>query len=317
MEVLVGFMEDQAERPVILGCVYSDANRPPWPDYIDHQKVGIRSQTRPASGGYSELSIDDRKDGEVVHIRAQKDMREDVLNDRITAVSHDRQTTIGHDDKLSVTHDRSIDIGGNETREVHGNDTRQVDGNDTLTVRGDEATHVTGNWQDIVDGNTNHSIQRDLVTSVGGLEQRKVTGRVDVACADDVTHRTGGCVTHIIGTNDAQRSYVLHVEGVASLSGSKEVVLSSDTALTLKVGKSCIRITDGGIEITGAALAPLGGRPLRLPREGHPEGVRQEGRPDRREVDRAQVRRSWREPRDQCDDRWHASPTQISDPGRR
>ncbi len=227
MEVLVGFMEDQTERPVILGCLYSEANRPPWPEYVDHQKVGIRSQTRPADRGYSEVSIDDRHGGEVLQLRAQKDMREDVLNDRIAAVAHDRQTTIGHDDQWSVTHDRSIDIGGNDTRQVHGNDTRQVDGNDTLTVRGDEAIHVTGNCHDIVDGNRSHSVRRDLVTSVGGTEQRKVTGRVDVECADDV-------------------------EGVASVSGSKEVVLSSDTALTLKVGKSCIRNTDGGIEITAA-----------------------------------------------------------------
>jgi uncharacterized protein involved in type VI secretion and phage assembly len=134
MEVLVGFLEDQSERPVILGCLYSDQNQPPWPAYGDNQKVGIRSQTRPANGGWSEVSIDDRQDGEILQLRAQKDMREDVLNDRITEVGHDRTTTVGHDDTLSVTNNRSIQVGAN--------DTRTVTVNDTLTVVGDSSTRT-------------------------------------------------------------------------------------------------------------------------------------------------------------------------------
>src|SRR6202020_2839035 len=69
MEVLVGFMADQSERPVILGCLYSDRNKPPWNEYIDHQRIGIRSQTRPMDGGYSGVSIDDRRNAEAARVR--------------------------------------------------------------------------------------------------------------------------------------------------------------------------------------------------------------------------------------------------------
>ncbi|MGD0524892.1 MAG: type VI secretion system tip protein TssI/VgrG [Polyangiaceae bacterium] len=142
MEVLIGFMEDQTERPVILGCLYSDANVPPWPAYVDHQKVGIRSQTRPVDGGYSELSIDDRRGGELLTVRAQRNLLEQILNDRTATITHDTTTgvghdatvSVGHDDLLSVANDRSVQVARQRLRERRRHDPGDTGGRRAANV---------------------------------------------------------------------------------------------------------------------------------------------------------------------------------------
>jgi hypothetical protein len=93
---------------------------------------------------------------------------------------------------------------------------------------------------------------------VGGNERRTVNGAFELATFDDTTHRAEGSVTAIVGKHDAKRSYTLHVQGIADISGSQELVLSSEKALTLKVGKSYIRITEERIEITSPAITAAG-----------------------------------------------------------
>jgi type VI secretion system secreted protein VgrG len=250
MEVLVGFMEDQSERPVILGCVYSQENQPPWPAYIDHQKVGIRSQTRPADGGYSELSIDDRSDGEMVTIRGQKDLSEHVLHDRTAAIDHDVAATIGHDDTLSVANDRFATIGAN--------DTRTVGRNDTLTVKADSSTDIGGNVSVHVVGTTQEALTGDVTRAIAGRVTASTQGDTQLRFASDYTERHLGHRTVIVGAGGAHRTAVVHVEGTGRAYASKSIEVEVLDTFTLICGDSQILVSPKGITLSSPHLSLVG-----------------------------------------------------------
>jgi uncharacterized protein involved in type VI secretion and phage assembly len=250
MEVLVGFLEDQSERPVILGCLYSNANSPPWPEYNDHQKVGIRSQTRPANGGWSEVSIDDRQGGEILQFRAQKDMHEDVLNDRITTIQHDRTTTVGHDSTLAVGNDLAVTVGHNQSWEVSG----------------DLTTHVVKNSDIQLDGDITTTIEGDSTATVRGNYHRTVCGRIDATTEGEqhlhhkanYVERHGGHRVVVVGTAKNHRSAALHVEGAARVYASKVLEAVAVDGFTLTCGKSSISVTPEAIVLSSPKVSLVG-----------------------------------------------------------
>jgi uncharacterized protein involved in type VI secretion and phage assembly len=250
MEVLVGFMDDQSERPIILGCVYSQENQPPWPAYVDHQKVGIRSRTRPGNGGYSEISIDDRDGGEVVQVRAQKDMREDILNDRVTAISRDRSTNIGHDSVLSVMHDRSVTVTNNQTHSIAGTD--------SLTVAGDVTRDLRANVSVCVKGATNETLFGDIQRAFGANVRVDTQGDTQLAFKGDYTERHKGHRTVIVGAGGAHRSATLHVEGTARAYASKSIEVESLVGLSIICGDSQLLISPKGITLSTPTLTLIG-----------------------------------------------------------
>jgi type VI secretion system secreted protein VgrG len=258
MEVLVGFLEQQGERPVILGCLYSAGNPPPWSGKNAQQKVGIKSQTRAANGGFSEISIDDTQGSEVVTLQAQKDLNANVLNDLTS--------TIGNDETRSVTQDRTVTIGGNDSLTVTSNSTRTVGAADTTTVAGDATTNVTGNSTtsvtgDVslsVQGTTTDSLQGDVTRTLGGDVDTTTTGVTDHSFGDDYTERHLGHRTIIVGSGDAHRTSALHVEGMgrayASLTFEVEVLQS----FTLLCGNSQILVSPAGITLSSPNISLVG-----------------------------------------------------------
>ncbi len=241
MEVLVGFLEHQGERPVILGCLYSEANAPPWNDKAAQEKVGIRSQTRATNGGYSEISIHDTQGQEVLTVRAQKDLSENVLNDRTS--------TIGVDDSLTVGHDRTVDVGNDDTLTVKGDAVRTVTGTDTCSVTGDSTTTITGDVTVSVQGTTSESLVGDVTRTLAGDVTTKVAGVSDHSLADDYTERHLGHRSIIVGSGDAHRAAVLHVEGMGRAYASKCFEVEVLEGFTLVCGSSQIIVSPTGITI--------------------------------------------------------------------
>jgi type VI secretion system secreted protein VgrG len=258
MEVVVGFLEDQGERPVILGCMYNAVNPPPWPAQSDQQKVGIKSQTRVADGGWSEVSIDDTQGSEDLMLRAQMDMTVNVLNDVTTTVGNDVTTTIGHDESTSIAVDRSLQVGGNDTQTVTGNAARTVTGSDTLAVTGDATTSITGNVTCSVTGTTTETLTGDVTRTLAGDVLATTSGKTDQSFTLDYTERHQGHRTVIVGTGNAQRSSTLHVEGMGRAYASTSFEVEVLTGFTLVCGSSQILVSPSGITLSSPNITLSG-----------------------------------------------------------
>jgi type VI secretion system secreted protein VgrG len=167
MEVLVSFLGGDMDRPVVLGALYNATHPPPFVLPDKQTQSGIRTQTTPDGDGFNELLFDDRKGGELVSIRAQRDLVTTTLNnhrvevgaDLVETVAGKRATKLLGDDELVVTgHQTTTILGGAFTSvkggggtSIGGNSDAQIAGNDTTRIQGGQ-TLVISNFQHVVVG---------------------------------------------------------------------------------------------------------------------------------------------------------------------
>jgi type VI secretion system secreted protein VgrG len=104
-EVVVGFLEGDPDRPLILGSLYNYINQPPFPLPARNHLSGIKSHSPGGSEQqYNGLSFDDQKGKEIVQIHAEKHL---ILNAEGNLV-------------LNVGGDVIFNINGRE-QYMHGN----------------------------------------------------------------------------------------------------------------------------------------------------------------------------------------------------
>lgn len=133
MEVLVGFVNGDADLPVVVGCL-ANASTPVALDLpADKTRSILRSQSSPGGGGYNELRIEDRKDAEEIYLRAQRDWTQHVL----------------HDQRLHIGNVRRLEVGGEEQHITHGNH----------SLRGGQQISFSAGQQVVVEAGTSVTLQ--------------------------------------------------------------------------------------------------------------------------------------------------------------
>ncbi len=129
MEVVVQFLDGNPDRPLVVGCVYNGANEPPYPLPEKKTVTAIKSNSSIGGGGFNELRFEDLKDAEQIYMHAQKDLQEEVLNNR--------SRSVGNDEMVSVAGNRSVTVGGSPSESSEGDFKGQmvgVTGDHSLTA---------------------------------------------------------------------------------------------------------------------------------------------------------------------------------------
>ncbi|NYH09082.1 type VI secretion system tip protein TssI/VgrG [Pseudomonas moraviensis] len=94
MEVVVTFLEGDPDQPLITGCVINKVTPAPYKLPEHKTRTVLCSRSSPDSGGYSELTIEDRAGLELIYLRAQRDMERQILHDSRLEVGRDRWESI-------------------------------------------------------------------------------------------------------------------------------------------------------------------------------------------------------------------------------
>ncbi|UZE18478.1 type VI secretion system tip protein VgrG [Pseudomonas sp. B21-054] len=128
MEVLVGFIDGDVDKPLVVGCLPNGANPVPLDLPADKTRSILRSQSSPGGGGYNELRIEDRQGAEEIYLRAQRNWTQHVL----------------HDQRLQVDHERSVVVTGTARHELKADEQRLTHGRRQAEVRQDDHLVVTG-----------------------------------------------------------------------------------------------------------------------------------------------------------------------------
>ena len=257
MQVVIGYLDDQGDRPVILGCLHDDAALPPWAGW-DAQKVGFRSESRWPRGtmaddgmgwttGWSEISIDDTGENERITIRAQKDLAVDV--------QHNRVETIGADTTLAV--------GGDSQTEITGMAVCTVAGATNVHAKSNAKLHVGQDYHVQIDHDHALTVDGDQTERVSGDASSTILGNVDVAhlanhhafFKGDYVERHSGHRTVIVGQHKNERSATLHVEGSSSAYASGMIDVVADEGLTIRCGDSHVIIKKDAITIQSPTIA--------------------------------------------------------------
>lgn len=164
MEVLVGFIDADADKPLVMGCMPNAATPAPLDLPADMTRSIFRSQSSPGGGGYNELRIEDRKGAEEIYLRAQRNWTQHVLNDQQVQVDNQRN--------IIVTGTARHELKADEQRITHGQRQAEVKLDDHLVVMGDrhirvssqalnasQQFHVRAGQQVVIDGGASATIQ--------------------------------------------------------------------------------------------------------------------------------------------------------------
>ena len=134
MEVVVQFLDGNADKPLVTGCVYNGEHRTPYRLPDEKTKSTIKSNSTPGGEGFNELRFEDAAGAEEIWLHGQRDYNSAILR---------RHTmTVGENQTYDVTGDRSRRVGGSESVHVQGNQSITVDGGGDQGVKGIQVTVV-------------------------------------------------------------------------------------------------------------------------------------------------------------------------------
>lgn len=135
-EVVVSFLEGNPDRPLITGCVYNADQTTPYALPAEQTKSTLKSRSSKGGSGWNEFRFEDKAGSEEVYLRAQKDMKEEVLDARQVSVGGEETHTVEGARQLSVKGDEKHVNQANYSAEVKGNYTLQVSGNLVIKAGG-------------------------------------------------------------------------------------------------------------------------------------------------------------------------------------
>ena len=183
MEVIVTYLEGNPDNPLVTGCFINRVTPPAYPLPENKTKTVLRTHSSPTTGGYNELSMDDRAGDELVHLRAQRDMEQKVGNDS------------------------RIDVGNDRRETVRGNSITLVEGEEHRTVGADSKVQLNANEYRQVAGDTHTKVGETLVLEVGEAAHIKAGTNIVLCAGATLTLKAGG------------QSVTITSEGIFSSSG--------------------------------------------------------------------------------------------------
>lgn len=142
-EVVVGFMNGDPDRPLILGGLYNSVTRPPWDLPAEATKSGIK--TRSLEGGkenYNGIRFEDKPGGEEFYVQAERDMV------RLTKGAEQHTVALTYGQAVGINHSTAVGgmlssmVGGTASYNVGLAQTTQVGGLCGLNVGGAYAVNV-------------------------------------------------------------------------------------------------------------------------------------------------------------------------------
>ena len=228
MEVLVSFLGGDEDRPVVLGSVYNATHPPAFPLPLGRTQSGIRTQSIDGAGS-NELSFDDAAGGEVVLLKAQRDLVEQALRDHSLRIGGDQAAQIAGSQRVEVEGGRHDRVAGVETRSVGMDQLSTIAGEQRLEIAGRKTETIQGSMRLDVHGVTTHN---------HGNHAEIIEGYASIS----------------VGSGELPAGLSVTVHGSESHDVSKSLTLRSDTRLLLECGGSSITLTPEGVRIDAKTI---------------------------------------------------------------
>lgn len=218
-EVVVDFLEGDADRPIITGRVYNGSQKPPYtlPDNATVSTARSRSSKGGGATNANELRFEDKKGSEYLWLQAEKDFHQLVKNDATIAIANNQDGTIGN------------------------NWTQQVDG--------DVKYKIGKDWVTEVEGSTSLKVSNDIMTDGGASISQKSASNFDVKVGGNLAMDAGGTVHVKSGASLVIEAGVMIT---VKAGGSSVVIGPSGVSIT----GTMVMINSGGSPGGGSGASP-------------------------------------------------------------
>lgn len=310
MEVLVGFVGGDPDRPIIQGTVHNGVAPTPFSFPRDAHTSGIKTRSTPGGNGSHELVFGDDAGAEYIKLRSSKTLHVSAVDagslsagstlriatgtDRADDTGGDARSRVGRDEATEVARDVSATVGRNATESIVGARTTSVGARDELRVGGPRSEIVGGSRTVVVGAGASTDLSNDHLT---------VTGRMIHSAGKDVSLTSGSAIHLRCGESvlSIMRDRILIASPRVQIQAPDEVVLAQGRGpdATLKLagsaalgGGSVLVAAGGGANLELAASADLRGAQVHLGGTGAKAGAKLENVGDPGKA-RIKVRREW------------------------
>ena len=255
-EVLVGFLEGDPDRPIIVGGVYNADQMPPYELPANKTQSGLKSRSTLGAqpSNFNELRFEDKKGSEQVYIQAEKDLDTNVKNNESLTVGSNRTKSVGNDETTTIGRNRTETVGNNESITIGKDRTETVGSNESVTIGKDQSIKIGGNLSESVSKDATLDVGKTLTIQAGN-EMVLQCGAASIVLKKDGTIAIQGMNIDIKGSGSitlkgAMSTTSLDPKGV-SLAGlmiqSEAQVLHSIKGLMTQINADAMLQTKGAI----------------------------------------------------------------------
>ena len=234
-EVLVDFINGDADRPIVLGRLYNSAMSPPWGFPAAAKQSGIKSKSfNSPIANFNELMFNDTAGSEMVNFQAQKDLTSLVKNNETRNVNNDRTTTIGNNETVTVVGDRAKTVQKNETASISQDRTKTVGKNETASVGENQSISVGQNQTTSVGKDQSVDVAMNRSRSVGQNEKVSVGQSQALMVGQDQNVQVGQNQALTVGAN---RNKTVTANEVSSIGGNRQETVSQNGVNNVGIGQ--------------------------------------------------------------------------------
>jgi type VI secretion system secreted protein VgrG len=242
-EVAIAYLWGDPERPVGLARHINGAMPPTFALPKAKAVMAMRTPSSPASGGYSELRLDDAAGSMGIHLRAERDLVGLVKNDRTERVGQRSRHFVGAELTQVVERDQVVTVGASSRVEA-----------------GASAALTVGLDRDVVVG-ARESIEvgTSATSTVGGDERERVGGaRVTIAGSAG-----GAAAAMTLGAKGAAKGAVIAGLGATFGGGGAAGAASAAKGAVSGTLAQGVSITGAAGLVTRGSIARSGERGVR------------------------------------------------------
>lgn len=218
-EVLVGFINGDADRPIVLGRLYNSAMTPPWGFPAAAKQSGIKSKSfNSPLANFNELMFNDTAGAEMVNFQAQKDLTSLIKNNETRNVQQDRATTIGNNEIVTVIGDRNETVQKNETIAINENRNETVGKDESISIGKNQSLTIGENQEITVVKDQSISVGKNRSRSVGQNENVNIGASQVVTIINDQNIGVGKNQAVTIG---ASRNKTVVANEISKIGGNR------------------------------------------------------------------------------------------------
>lgn len=159
-EMYVGYIDGDPDRPIGLGRAINGEAVPAYQLPGHMNTMSMKTPSSPATGGFSELKLDDTAGSQMFYLRAEKDYDGLVKRNQSWDIGNDEVHEVGTDLSRQITQNRTVQVGGNNAQtygenlavKVQGSSSKQIGGMMEIKLASGATIRIDGSDTEIVGG---------------------------------------------------------------------------------------------------------------------------------------------------------------------